>query len=74
MKKAITSSNQSNMEVQVRCLIEKGHVKCTRQPVLTAVKSAKCRSNLTPADQSTAESVGLREDHREGHDTRINIV
>ena len=59
------------MEVQIRCLIEiEDHVRRTRQSALTAVKNVKCRSNLTPADQSTVESVGQREDPREGLDTK----
>jgi len=59
------------MEVQIRCLIEKeDHARCTRQSALTAAKNAKCHSNQIPADQSTAESVGRREDRREGLDTK----
>lgn len=59
------------MEVQIRCLIEiEDHVRRTRQSAPTAAKNAKCRSNQTPVDQSTAESVGQREDPREGLDTK----
>jgi hypothetical protein len=50
------------------------HVKCTRQSALTAVKNAKCHSNLTQADQFTAENVGLREDPREDHAIRFHKV
>lgn len=46
------------------------HARRTRQHALTAAKNAKCRSSLTQADQSTAESVGLREDLREDLDTK----
>ncbi len=53
--------------------MEESHVKCTRQPALTAVKNVKSHSNLTLADQFTAESVGLREDPKEGHATRFFI-
>jgi hypothetical protein len=60
------------MEVQIRCLIEiEAHARCTRQSAPTAAKSVKCRSNQTPPDQFTVESVGLREDQREGHATRF---
>jgi len=71
MKKAITSSNQRNMEVQDQCLMEKeDHARCIRLCAPIAAKNAKCRSNPTQADQSTAESVGLREDRREGLGTK----
>jgi len=62
------------MEVQIPCLIEENHARCTKQHAPTAVKSAKFRSNQTPADQSTVESVGQREDHREDHATRFHKV
>jgi len=58
------------MEVQIRCLIEENHARRTRQSAPTVAKNAKCRSNPTQVDQSTAESVGRREDHSEGLDTK----
>jgi hypothetical protein len=54
--------------------MEENHVKCTRQPALTAVKNAKYHSNQTQADQFTAENAGLREDPQEDHATRFHKV
>ena len=51
--------------------MEENHVKLTRQSALTVVKNVKCHSNLTQADQFTAENVGLREDRQEDHATRF---
>jgi hypothetical protein len=44
--------------------------KCTRQSAQIAVRNAKFRSNPTRADQSTAESVGQKEEAAED-DKRI---
>jgi hypothetical protein len=48
------------------------HVRCTKQPALTAAKNVKCRSSQTRADQFTVENVGPREDPREDLDTKRN--
>jgi hypothetical protein len=46
------------------------HVRCTKQPVLTAAKNVKCRSSQIQPDQFTVENVGPREDLREDPDTK----
>jgi hypothetical protein len=45
--------------------------KCTKQSVLNASKSVKCHSNLTEADQYTAENAMQREDHQEEVDIKL---
>jgi hypothetical protein len=40
--------------------------KCTRQPVLTAVRIVKFHSNLIRTGQFIAESAIANEDHHEG--------
>ena len=52
------------MEVLFDCRIERNE-KCTRSYVRIVVKNVRFLSNLTEADQYTAENAILNEDHKE---------
>jgi hypothetical protein len=56
--------------VQSECRIENPE-KCIKQPALIVVKNVKFPSNLTLADQFTAENVGQKEDPQEEIDIKL---
>ena len=61
--------------MQSRCHIEgENQGKCIRQFVLSAERNVKFRSNLTEADQYTAENAMQREDPREEADIDIKLT
>jgi len=57
------------VEVLFDCHIENPE-RCIRLSALIVVKNVKFHSNQIPADQSTVEIVGQREDNHEDLDTR----
>ena len=59
--------------MQSICHTEESPERCIRQPVLIAARNVKFHLSLIPADQSTAESVGRREEAQAEEDTNIRI-
>ena len=53
---------------------EENHEKCVRQFALIVERNAKFPSNLTEADQYTAENAILNEDPREEVDIDIKLI